>query len=131
MAETLQLDLVTPEKILLSEPVDMAVIPGQMGDFGVLAGHAPLVSLIRPGIMEVTGENPKRIFLFGGVAEVQGSSCTVLAEEAFDLAIVTKETAQKKLEEAQGAILKAENDTEKQIAEAKLQAVEAFVEAVV
>ena len=84
MAEKVQFELVSPERLLISEAVDMVVVPGSEGDFGVLPGHAPLISTVRPGVIEVYEGNAvtDRIFVAGGFAEVTAERCTVLAEEA-------------------------------------------------
>ena len=84
MAERVQFELVTPEHLLLSEMVEMVVVPGTEGNFGVLPGHAPLISTIRPGMIEIyEGQNlTRRIFVVSGVAEVTAERCTVLADEA-------------------------------------------------
>lgn len=87
MAGKVQFELVSPEKLLLSEPVDMVVVPGGEGNFGVLIGHAPLISTVRPGVIDVY-EGTKvseRIFVAGGFAEVTPERCTVLADEAMPL----------------------------------------------
>lgn len=83
----LQVEIVTPESLLLSETVSMVTIPGEMGDFGVLPGHAPLISTLRPGIIEVyQGESKThRFFVRGGFAEVTTERCTLLAENATDV----------------------------------------------
>src|SRR5207244_2545597 len=84
MAERVQFELVTPERLLLSEMVEMVVIPGTEGNFGVLPGHAPLISTIRPGMIEIyEGQTVTRqIFVVSGIAEVTPERCTVLADEA-------------------------------------------------
>jgi F-type H+-transporting ATPase subunit epsilon len=84
MADRLQFELVTPERLLLSEIVEMVVVPGTEGNFGVLPGHAPLISTIRPGIIEIyQGQTiTRRIFIVSGTAEVTPERCTVLADEA-------------------------------------------------
>jgi len=84
MADQVQFELVSPERLLISEPVDMVVVPGTVCDFGVLPGHAPLISTVRPGLIETyAGKTVKdRIFVAGGFAEVTRERCTVLAEEA-------------------------------------------------
>jgi len=84
MADRLQFELVTPERLLLSEMVEMVVVPGTEGNFGVLPGHAPLISTIRPGIIEIyQGQTiTRRIFIVSGTAEVTPERCTVLADEA-------------------------------------------------
>src|SRR5688572_24235043 len=84
-------ELVSPEQKLMSEEVTMVTIPGEEGDFGVLAGHSPLLSSIRPGVITINREsndNPKRYFVAGGFADVTADQCTVLAEDALDLSLV-------------------------------------------
>ena len=81
----LHFKLVTPEKLVRSEDVYMVVVPGTEGDFGVLAGHAPVMSTIRDGALSVyrtAGAEPERIAIEGGFAEVGESGLTVLAEKA-------------------------------------------------
>jgi len=87
MADKVQFELVSPEKLLLSEAVDMVVVPGTVGNFGVLAGHSLLISTVRPGIIDVYEGNEisERIFVSGGFAEVTAERCTVLADEAVPL----------------------------------------------
>jgi len=86
MADKLQFELVSPEKLLLSEPVGMVVVPGTEGNFGVLPGHALFISPVRPGVIDVYAEGmpdiTERIFVSGGFAEVTPERCTVLADEA-------------------------------------------------
>lgn len=84
MAEKFQFDLVSPEKLLYSAQADQVVVPGVEGDFGVLAGHAPLISIVRTGLVEVKGsdDGDMRIFVRGGLAEVTPAGLTLLAEEA-------------------------------------------------
>ena len=84
----LHFELVTPEKLVRSEDVHMVVVPGTEGDFGVLEGHAPLMSVIRPGELTVySGANSlsARIHVEGGFAEVSERGLTVLAEAASDV----------------------------------------------
>jgi F-type H+-transporting ATPase subunit epsilon len=84
MPERVEFELVTPERLLFSEMVEMVVVPGTEGNFGVLPGHAPLISTIRPGMIEIyEGQRvTRRIFVVSGVAEVTAERCTVLADEA-------------------------------------------------
>jgi F-type H+-transporting ATPase subunit epsilon len=84
MADRVQFELVTPERLLLSEMVEMVVVPGTEGNFGVLPGHAPLISSIRPGTIDIyEGQTvTRRIFVVSGIAEVTPERCTVLADEA-------------------------------------------------
>ena len=80
---TFHFDLVSPEKLAFSGEVDQVDIPGTEGDFGVLAGHAPVVAGVRPGILTViTGGSKQKIIVLGGIAEVSEKGLTVLAEVA-------------------------------------------------
>jgi F-type H+-transporting ATPase subunit epsilon len=87
MADKVQFELVSPEKLLLSEAVDMVVVPGSEGNFGVLPGHSLLISTVRPGVIDVYEGNQisERIFVSGGFTEVTPERCTVLADEAMPL----------------------------------------------
>src|SRR5215472_17362119 len=80
---TFHFDLVSPEKLAYSGEVDQVDIPGTEGDFGVLAGHAPVVASIRPGILTVmAGGSKQRIVVLGGLSEVSEKGLTVLADVA-------------------------------------------------
>jgi F-type H+-transporting ATPase subunit epsilon len=83
---TFHFDLVSPEKLAFSGEVDQVDIPGFEGDFGVLAGHAPVVAALRPGILTVTtGGAKQKIIVLGGLAEVSEKGLTVLADVAHSL----------------------------------------------
>jgi F-type H+-transporting ATPase subunit epsilon len=80
---TFHFDLVSPEKLLFSGEVEHVVVPGSEGEFGVLAGHAPLVAMLKPGILTLLEPGPaRRIVVGGGFAEVNPDGLTVLAELA-------------------------------------------------
>jgi F-type H+-transporting ATPase subunit epsilon len=80
---TFHFDLVSPAKLLFSGEVDQVDVPGSEGDFGVLAGHAPLIATLRPGILVIYGEGTvQRVVLNGGFAEVSPAGLTVLADMA-------------------------------------------------
>jgi F-type H+-transporting ATPase subunit epsilon len=83
---TFHFDLVSPEKLAFSGDVDQVDVPGVEGDFGVLAGHAPVVAAIRPGILTVmSGGTKRKIIVLGGIAEVSDKGLTVLADVATSL----------------------------------------------
>jgi F-type H+-transporting ATPase subunit epsilon len=83
---TFHFDLVSPEKLAFSGEVDQVDVPGFEGDFGVLAGHAPIVAAMRPGILTVhTGEEKQRIIVLGGLAEMSEKGLTILADVAQSL----------------------------------------------
>src|SRR5262249_25475612 len=80
---TFHFDLVSPEKLAFSREGDQVDVPGAEGDFGVLAGHAPVVAALRPGILTiVSGGNRIKVVVLGGVAEVSENGLTVLADSA-------------------------------------------------
>jgi F-type H+-transporting ATPase subunit epsilon len=105
MAEKLQFELVSPERLLLSEPVGMVVVPGTEGNFGVLPGHALFISAVRPGLIDVYAEGmptiTQRIFVSGGFAEVTPERCTVLADEALPFSALDRAAIEAELRETQ------------------------------
>jgi F-type H+-transporting ATPase subunit epsilon len=126
-----EFEVVSPERLLLSEPVDMAVIPGSEGDFGVLAGHSLLISTLRPGVIEVwQGEQVvNRLFVAGGFAEVTDERCTVLADQAIPVTEINVQAAQADVETLRAEQAAAGSEDEKEtlalrlaVAEAKLAA---------
>jgi len=104
MADRVQFELVTPERLLLSEMVEMVVVPGTEGNFGVLPGHAPLISSIRPGTIDVyEGQTvTRRIFIVSGIAEVTPERCTVLADEALPPDELDRSAIEAELQTVQG-----------------------------
>src|SRR5918995_3470097 len=99
MADTFQLELVSPERLLLSRQVEMAVIPSAEGEMGVLPGHAPMIVALRGGVISVreNGAESERLFVAGGFAEVLPDRCTVLADEATPVAEVSRAEAERRL----------------------------------
>jgi F-type H+-transporting ATPase subunit epsilon len=78
-----QLSLVSPEQLLFAGQVDQVDLPGKEGDFGVLAGHAPIIAALRPGIMTaITGVNREKFVVYGGLAEFANAELTILADLA-------------------------------------------------
>ncbi len=85
MADTFKFELVSPERVLLSEDAEQVVLPGVQGDFAVLPSHAPMLSMLRPGVLDVDlPGGTRRVFVKGGFAEVEPDRLTVLAQIAFD-----------------------------------------------
>ena len=128
MADKVQLELVTPSRVLLETETDMVVVPGGDGDFGVLPGHAPLLSTLRPGTLDVYQGDAvsERHFVEGGFAEVKDNRCVVLAEEAVPVTEITPESVTERLEEAQKKVAAAETESEKEDAEHELKVAEAM-----
>ena len=114
--------LVMPEREVLATEADMVVVPGSEGDFGVLHGHAPLISTVRPGVLEVLQGNKveQRFIVVGGFAEVTPERCTVLADEAMPFDEVTAEQLAERERQAERDITDAATDAEKAAAEKEL-----------
>ncbi len=122
-----EFELVSPERLVLSEPVDMAVIPGSEGDFGVLAGHSLLIATLRPGVIDVyQGEQiTNRLFVAGGFAEVTESRCTVLADEAIPLSEINTSAVEADLERLRGEVDTAESEEARRLATIRFAVAEA------
>jgi len=122
MAEKLKFDLVAPERLLMSTEADMVVVPGSEGDFGVLAGHAPVMSTLRVGVIEVTGVegDDTRIFVRGGFAEVTPAGLTVLAEEAVPVSELDAANLDARIKDASEDVADATSDEAKSNAQAHL-----------
>ena len=114
--------LVMPERELLATEADMVVVPGSEGDFGVLHGHAPLISTVRPGVLEVLQGNKveQRFMVVGGIAEVTPERCTVLADEAVPFEQVTPDQLAKRERDAEVELSDAATDAEKAAAQKNL-----------
>ncbi|MET1025609.1 MAG: F0F1 ATP synthase subunit epsilon [Dongiaceae bacterium] len=132
MADQVHFELVSPERLELATDVEMVVVPGVEGDFGVLPGHMPLISTVRPGIIYVfrDGKVAERIFVEGGFAEVTPESCTVLAEHAKPVAGIDRDKALQAVQDAKEDAEDAKDDIAKEeaakavaIADARLAAV--------
>jgi F-type H+-transporting ATPase subunit epsilon len=124
-------ELVSPERLLLSEEVDMVVVPGEEGDFGVLPRHAPLISTLRPGVIQVHngGSVTEQIFVVGGFAEVTPTRCTVLAEEALPIGDIDRAATEQRLNDARDDLLDAKSDSEKAICEQRVKVAEEMLRA--
>jgi F-type H+-transporting ATPase subunit epsilon len=119
MAGKIAFELVSPERLLESSEADMVVVPGAEGDFGVLPGHVPLISTLRPGVIEIyDGATVRqRIMVTGGFAEVSNDRLTVLVEEAMPLADVSVAQLEGKLRQAQEAVAEATDPAARESAE--------------
>jgi len=134
--KTIKFELVSPERILISEEVAMVVVPGAAGEFGVLADHAPLLSAIRHGVVAVhlpSGE-VRKIFVTGGFADVNGKLCSVLAEEAVNVKDLNRAEIEESLKKLNDDLASANEDAVKiahlqrqiEIIQAKISAFGAF-----
>ena len=108
---TFHFDLVSPEQLAFSGEVDQVDTPGVEGDFGVLAGHAPVVAAIRPGILTITtGGKHEKIIVLGGVAEVSEKGLTVLADVATSLAELDRAQFAETIAEMEEGLKEKEGD---------------------
>jgi F-type H+-transporting ATPase subunit epsilon len=124
MAEKLPFDLVSPERLLLSEEADMVTLPGAEGDLGVLAGHEPLIIVLRPGVIDVKGgaRGGERFFVMGGFAEMNPYKLTVLAENAFALSGVDAAAVDRRISNAKEDLLLTKTERDRGRAKAALDA---------
>lgn len=133
MAETLLFEIVTPARPALSEDVEMVVLPGGAGNFGVLPGHAPMLSTLKPGTVEIRDKQLRildQIFVEGGFAEVTPQRCTVFAEASIPVRDITRDDAEERLKRAHDALLVAETFGTRPLAEHDLRLAEAMLAAV-
>ncbi len=100
----MRLELVTPERQLLSQDVTSVMIPGMEGDMTVMGDHAPMVTTLRPGILRVQGEQEQDFMVFGGFAEISGEGTSILAENAVPRSDVTRDMLDGLLAEAQAVL---------------------------
>jgi F-type H+-transporting ATPase subunit epsilon len=128
------LEIVSPEKLLLSRPVDMVVIPASEGDMGVLEGHAPMIVMLRGGVISLyEGDRvTDTLFVAGGFAEVTPERCTVLANEVSPLAELSKPEGERRLAEAEAALaqIDASDIAAEDLALERAQSARAMIEAV-
>lgn len=105
-------ELVTPVGLFASEEVDMVVVPGCDGDFGVLPGHSPVSTTVRPGVINIHngGAVEQSLFVEGGFAEATPERCTVLAESAIDVADLSAQDAQARVTAAEEALAAADEE---------------------
>ena len=112
MADTFKFELVSPERLLVSAEVEQVLVPGSEGDFTMLARHAPLLTSLRPGLLEIvsSGTERRRYFVRGGFAEVGPQGLTVLAETAIDLVELEAETLNQAIKDAEEDIADAKDE---------------------
>jgi F-type H+-transporting ATPase subunit epsilon len=116
MTDKIAFDIVSPERLLLSDEADMVTVPGSEGDFGVLAGHMPLISTLRPGVIDIRGGNESgdlRFFVLGGFAEANPRKLTVLAEEAIPMTSVDAATLDQRIKNTEEDLVLAKNESDR------------------
>jgi F-type H+-transporting ATPase subunit epsilon len=122
MAEPFKFELVSPERLLVSGEVEQVLVPGAEGDMTVLAKHAPVLTTLRPGLLDIgfPGGKSQRFFIRGGFAEVNPEGLTVLAETAIDLDELKAEQLAQAIKDAEEDVADLENDA-KDRAQTKLE----------
>ena len=122
MADKIAFELVSPDRLLISEDVDMIVVPGTEGDFGVLLGHQPMISTVRPGILEVQNSvgGDRRIYVNGGFAEITGDRCAVMTEEAVPVEDLKRGDLEQRIKDAEEDVQEARSDLERHLLDLKL-----------
>ena len=114
MTGTIAFDLVSPERLLLSDVAETVTIPGTEGDMGVMEGHMPLISTLRPGVIDVKGgsKGNQRFYVIGGFAEVTPEKLTVLAEDAVPVGEMTPAALDVRIKHAEEDLARAKSETE-------------------
>jgi F-type H+-transporting ATPase subunit epsilon len=128
MAGTFKFELVTPERMLLSEDVEQVVVPGTEGEFTVLPGHAPVIAALRPGVIDITLSDARkqRIYVRGGFAEINADHLTILAQRALGVDAMDAETIAGELRAAEAELDVAETDAGRMAAAAAVESLKAL-----
>jgi F-type H+-transporting ATPase subunit epsilon len=134
MAAAFQFELVSPERLLLSEEVTLVVVPGSEGEFGIMAGHAPMMSTLRPGLLKVSrpGGDDQSYYVRGGFAEAGPKGLTVLAEHAIAMSDLKADELARQIKDAEEDLADASDDAAREKAAgilAQLRDVQAAFEA--
>ena len=119
---TFHFELVSPERLIFSGEVSQVDVPGEEGDFGVLAGHAPYIATLKPGVLTIYGDGgPQRIVVQGGFAEVGPTGLTVLAEQAVPAAEIDATMITQAIKDTEEDLADADNDVSRDKARARLE----------
>lgn len=112
MAEAFKFDLVSPERLLVSEDVEAVIIPGTEGEMTVMANHAPVMTTIKPGVVTVRPASgaEERYVVFGGFADILPEGCTLLAESAVAVKDIDREDLARRIQEAKEDVSDARDD---------------------
>ena len=119
---TFHFELVSPERLLFAGEVSQVDVPGEEGEFGVLAGHAPYIATLKPGLLTIHGDGaPQRIVVRGGFAEVGPTGLTVLAEQATPASEIDSATLDQNIKDAQEDVNDAQTDIARDKARERLE----------
>lgn len=133
MAEKFAFELVSPEKLLVAQQVEMVVVPGGDGHFGVLKGHMSMLSTIQPGVIDIYEQRSaisSRLFVTGGFAEVTPERCTVLAEEVVPVASLDRAKVEQELRDAEEDVADAKSPGDRAVADRALKLARAKLTAI-
>jgi F-type H+-transporting ATPase subunit epsilon len=123
MAQTFTFELVSPEKVLLAGEAEQVVLPGSEGDMTILPGHAPLISTLRPGVVDVVLAGSKtRVFVREAFAQVDPERLTVLAEKAYDVSDLTGAVLASEIAKAEADLAAAKDDQGRLVAHQAIDA---------
>ena len=122
MADLFKFELVSPEELLLSQDVRQVLVPGTEGNFTVLPGHAPMLSTLRPGVLDMTDEQGReeRVYVRGGLAEVNPTGLIVLAEDALPLAELSPDVLAQQIKNAEDDVADATDEEKRRRAQEAL-----------
>jgi len=116
MVDKIAFEIVSPERLLVSDEADMITVPGAEGDFGVMAGHMPLISSLRPGVIDIRGgatSGDTRLFVRGGFAEANPDRLTVLAEEAIPMANIDAAALEQRIRNTEEDLVLLKNEADR------------------
>ena len=127
--EQLNLEIVSPEKLVTAKSVDMVIISGTEGDFGVLPGHAPLVSSIRPGLLEIYEKDKvEKLFVTGGFVEVLENKVSILANEISKIDEIDIVVVENEIKDLKEKLSQTEEETTKNLIELEIYKLESKIE---
>lgn len=130
-SEKLQLELVLPDKLVVSRQVDMVIIAGSEGDFGVLPGHAPIISSIRPGLLEIhDADKTEKFFLAGGFVEVLSNQVSILASELCSIEDIDESECKDQIQNLIEQLGSSQDEKESNLIQNRLDKLEAKIELV-
>jgi F-type H+-transporting ATPase subunit epsilon len=119
---TFRFELVSPERLVYAGEVSQVDVPGEEGEFGILAGHAPYIATLKPGLLTIYGDGePQRIVVRGGLAEMGSTGLTVLAEQAVPLAEIDTAMIAQAIKDTEEDIADADNDMARDKARSRLE----------
>ena len=128
MADTFKFELITPDRRLLSEDAAQVLVPGFEGDFTVLPGHAPVISALRPGVVDAALADARkvRVFVKGGLVEADADRLTVLAERAIPVEAMDAATIEAELQTAEAELAEAGDDAARLVAATAVEQLKAM-----